>query len=452
MSAGAVSSGDVVGVFKKVYGPLQDLQPANFPLERDIPFDQSIMVGDQFIIAVNLTAEVGWTIGGDATEAFTISPAIAGTTKQISVTPSATIVTSVIPFGVASRSAKVGETAFKSATKMIVKNNLKSHSKLLEILRLYGRATYKLGRVSYCTATYRGVALTNGGGVIPCNGTNVTFTAGVNTSSKWILFQPGDFAAGIWCGCEGAVVKEIETASGAVVGSGKLVEVDAEKGAIKVDFTPVAASSTTSHHICFDRMEDNNDAMGIEKILSTTTGTLFDVSVTQYSLWRPVAIACGATLWTFAWLSNGVAQASNRGGLGDGDMGGGDLMVYMNPRTWAKLIQTEAGRRSYDQSYSEATARNGARAIEFFTEVGKATLKTHRMVKEGLVFGLHLPDWQRSGSAEISFNIPGIDKEVIFALENQAGWCFRSYADQFILCHAPARSIIWTGVNDESAS
>jgi len=46
----------------------------------------------------------------------------------------------------------------------------------------------------------------------------------------------------------------------------------------------------------------------------------------------------------------------------------------------------------------------------------------------------------RGGSAEISFRIPGIDKDVIFPLESQAGWCFRSFSDQFWLCHRARRA------------
>jgi len=435
-----VSTGDVVNLFKKVYGNITDLQPGDFPLAKEIPFSQKQMVGEAYVEAVVLSSETGWTLGGSAMEAFDINPAIAGSVKQTSVTPSSSVLGSVVPWGVLSRAAGGEEKAFYDATKHIVKNNLKSHGKLLEILRLYGQATELLGYVSYATATYRGVSFTTGTGTVG----GVAFTNGINAASKAILLAPGNFAAGHWVGNEGAVVEQI--ASTGVVASGKLVGVDAEYGIIYVDFTPIAASSTTSHKVAFQGMYEAKDMMGAKKILTTTTGNLFGVSTTQYSLWKGIWSAIGSVLFTFNKMSDGIALAVNRGGLD------GDLLVFVNPRTWAKMIQTEAGRRVYDKSYSPTEAENGAEEIVFHTEAGKARIRSHRMVKEGDAFGFHLEDWSRSGSAEISFKVPGVDKEIIFPLENQAAMAFRSFSDQYIFCHAPARSIIWTGINDESAT
>lgn len=443
-----VSTSDVVNIFKRVYGEVNDLLPEDYPLAKEIPFSQKQKVGEKYLEAVVLTNENGWTLGGSGMDAFEINPAVAGAVKQAEVTPYISVLASVVPWGVLSRSAGGGDKAFLDGTKHIVKNNLKSHGKLLEILRIYGQSDALLGYVSYATATYRGVSFTNGGGALTINGTSVTFTAGVNTSSKWILFAPGEFAAGIWVGSEGAIVQQVN-ASGVVVGEGSLLEVDAEKGAIRVDFTPTAASSTTSHRICFKGMADSKDMVGINKIM-TTSGTVFGVSNSTYSIWKGTSIALSSAKFTFAALQNGVAAAVNRAGLGGEGEGSGDLDVYVNPRTWSTMLTTEAGTRHYDSSYSPSKAENGAEALVFHHQAGKATIKTHRMLKEGHVMALHKPDWSRSGSAEISFKVPGIDKEIIFPLENQAAMAFRSFADQYVFCNAPAKSIFWTGVNDEA--
>jgi hypothetical protein len=288
------------------------------------------------------------------------------------------------------------------------------------------------------------VAFTNGTGSLSVNGSTVAFTNGINASEKMILLKPGDFASGIWVGSEGCIVKQINS-SGAVVAEGKLVGVDADMGVIIVDFTPVAASSTSSHRICFEGMELAKDSMGVHKILSSNS-SLFGISNTQYSLWKGNSIPLSAVKFTFDRLQTGVAAAVNRGGLD------GDLNIYVNPRTWGTLISTEAAKRMYDSSYKTSEADNGSEAIVFYHQAGKAVIKSHRMVMEGDVFGLHAADWSRSGSAEISFSVPGVDKEIIFPLENQAAMAFRSFADQYTFCHAPARSILWSGVNDEAAS
>lgn len=440
-----MSTSDVVNVFKRVYGDVTDLLPEDYLLSKDIPFSAKQKVGEAYYEAVVLTNETGWTLGGSGMDAFDINPAIAGAVKQASVTPYTSILASVVPFGVISRSAGGGDKAFLDATKHIVKNNLKSHGKLQEILRWYGQATSLLGYVSYATATYRGVSFTTGTGTLSINGTNVTFTTGVNTTSKWILFAPGEFAAGIWVGSEGAIVQQIIASSGAVAGEGTLMEVDAEKGAIRVDFTPVVASSTTSHYLCFKGQGDAKDMIGINKIMSTS-GSVFGISNSTYSIWKGTRQSLGNVKLTLGRLQDGVASAVNRSALD------GDLKVYVNPRTWSTLLTTEAGLRKYDSSYKPSEAENGMESIVFHSQCGKLEVVAHRMIKEGQAYALHLPDWSRSGSAEVSFTVPGVDKELIYPLENQAAYAFRTYSDQYVFCHAPGRSILFDQINDESAS
>ena len=437
-----VSTSDVVNLFKKVYGDLRDLTPDDYQLQKSLPYSQKERVGDSYVEAMVLTAETGWTLGGSGMDAFDLNPAIAGTVKQTSVQPYTSILGSVVPWGVLARSAGGGDRAFFDGTKHIVRNNLKSHGKLLEIVRLHGQAADLLGYVSYATATYRGVALTNGGGTIVSLGSSITFTAGINAASKAILLAPGAFAAGVWVGSEQAVLNQVDV-NGNVVATGKLLQVDSDNGIIYVDFVPVAATGLTSHRLCFQGQELLKDAPGVKSIL-TNTGTLFGISTTQFALWRGNSINMNAKLFTFQALQTGIGQAVNRGGLD------GDVEVYVNPRTWATLITTEAGKRVYDKSYKNTEAENGQESITFYHQAGKAEIMAHRMVKEGEAFAIHKPDWTRSGSAEISFTVPGINREIIFPLENQAAMAFRSFSDQYIFCHAPARSIYWTGINDES--
>lgn len=447
---GQISTGDVVNLFKKVYGDINDLLPEDYLLAKDVPFSQKQRVGESYVEAVVLTNETGWTLGGSGMDAFEINSAIAGTVKQTSVLPYISILASVVPFGVLSRSAGGGERAFYDGTKHIVKNNLKSHGKLLEMLRWYGQAAALMGYVSYATATYRGVAFTNGTGTLVSTVFgSVAFTNGVN-SAGYILLAPGQFAAGIWVGSEGAVVQEVDT-NGVILKEGTLLGVDADLGIIYVDYAPTVASSTTSHRVCFKGQADAKDAIGVNKVM-TTAGSLFGISTTSYNIWKGSQAVLGNVKFTLERLQQGVAQCVNRGGLGGEGEGSGDLMVYVNPRTWSTLITTESGLRKYDSSYKTNEAENGAESITFYHQAGKAVIKPHRMIKEGEAYGMHLPDWSRSGSAEISFTVPGVDKEVIFPLENQAAMAFRSYADQYMFCHAPARSIVWTQINDESAT
>ncbi len=439
----SVSSGDVINLFKRVYGDLTDLLPEDYPLAKDIPFNQKMKVGEKYVEAVVLTNETGITLSA-TTDAFELNPAIAGVIKQAEVTPYISVLPSIVPWGVMSRTAGGGEKAFYDATKFIVRNNLKSHSKFQEIFRLYGQADSLLGYVSYATATYRNVAFVNGTGTLLVNGSPVAFTNGINAAGKYILFAPGSFAAGIWTGMEGVAINQVDTA-GTIVAAGKLVSVDTEMGVIQVDFTPVAASTVTSSRLCFNGMQSAQDYIGIQKILSTS-GNLFGISTSAYSFWKGSTANLASTKLTLPKFQIAVANMVNRGGME------GDLRVYVNPRTWANLASTEAGLRVYDQSYRPKDADNGFESITFYTQAGKAEFLPHRFVKEGDAFALHLPTWSRSGSAEVSFTIPGMGQEVIFPLSNQAGYAFRSYSDQYVFNHKPADNLYFYNINDEAST
>lgn len=435
------SNDTVVDVFKECYGKVTDHLPQDMPLAKAIPFNEKMKVGEKYVEGAILTNETGITFCGSDAEVVEINPAIAGVTKQVEVVPYSTVLPSVLPWAMVSRSVGGGAKAFFDVSKYIVKNNLRSHQRFAEIVRLYGQSASLLGYVSYATATYRGVAFTTGTGTL----NSVAFTTGVNTTSKNILLAPGQFAAGIWVGMEGVRVNQVDS-TGAIVASGKLVSVNAKYGYITVDFTPVAASSTTSHRLCFDGMESAKEHIGAHKILATTAGTLFGINNTNYSLFQPNYVSLTDAgiggLLTLPKFNEIIADAVNKGGLD------GDLDVFVNPRTWSKIATQEAGLVVHQKAGGEAV--NGFQSVTFWTQAGKATFRSHRAVKEGDAFCMHLPSWSRSGSAEVSFTVPGMPGEIIFPLQNQTGWAFRSFSDTYLFCHQPSWNILIDQINDEA--
>lgn len=440
----SVSNNTVIELFKNVYGDMHDIVPKDQILAREIPWVDGAMVGTKFIEDVVLGAEVGITWGGSGQDAFEINSAIAGAVKQTEVTPYVSVLPSILPFATVSRSVGGGEKSFLAATKFITKNNLTSHDELREVARLYGQADAGLGYVSYATATYRGVAFTDGSGTL--NG--IAFTNGINAASKVILFAPGQYAPGFWVGKQGIRVAQVATSSGLVVASGKLVSTSPEYGYITVDFTPVAATSTTSHKLVYWGWQDSGENPGIQYILSRS-GSLFGINNSTYPLFKGSTYAVGAAKFSLAKLQAGIAVAVGGAGLE------GDLLVLVNPRTWANLGTTEAGLRVYDNSYSPEQAKNGFKALEYYSQNGKCTIVSHRCVKEGDAFALKTETWKRSGSAQIGFKVPGMEGQagqLIRELENQAGYKFQSYTDEYMFCYQPGHNIYFSGINDEAAS
>jgi hypothetical protein len=457
------STQSVVDIFKKVYGDINNLVPDTNYIASKLPFSEGMKVGDRYVEAFVLTNEVGITLAGTGQDAFDINPAGAGVVKQSEIIPSQSLMTSILPFSFISRGAAGGEKSFFDSTKHVMRNHIKSHSRILEELRLYGQSEQLLGFVSYDPngTVYRGATFTGDGTVTltKADGTTIAFTNGVNIAGKAILVRKGFFAAGLFVGLEGLAIAQVDS-TGAIAGggvwqddrtangaSGKITGVDADLGIIYVNFVPVvtaAQSGAGSLRLAMRGMDVASDLVGIHKILSNQS-TLFGINAANYSLWSSSKLSCGGKRFSLHAVQVAVAQALNRSDLDAG------LTFLVNPRTFASMINDEAALRKYDGSYKKE-AENGFESIKFYAANGVNEIVPHRMIQEGFCYGLEFANWSRSGSAEISFKVPGIDKEIIFPAENNAGWIVRSFADQYVFCHAPARQILITDVNDEAAT
>jgi hypothetical protein len=440
------SNDNSVNLFKKVYGGLHNLTDKKFLLSREIPWQQNAMVGDEFKEAFVLTSEVGFTLAGQDQDAFTINPAIAGAVKQSGIKPFQTVLSSILPWAFMSRASDNNdEKAFYNSTKYVMQNHIRSHSRLKEIMRFHGQSAGKLGYVSYAPAgtIYRGAVYSGAGDVTltRADGTTIAFTDGVNVAEKAILFAPGNYAAGIWTGMTNVNVRQID-ANNVVVGAGKLVKNDADLGIIYVDFVPVAATSTTSHRLCFEGMELDKEMIGLKKIL-TNTGTLFGINAATYELWGSNVLNLNQKRLSLKAIQLAVMLAVNKGGLED------PIDVLVSPRVFAYMINDEAALRRYGAEY-KSTATNGFEAIEFYSANGLNRIRPYRYVMEGEAYGVRFEDWVRSGSAEVSFNIPGMNQEVIFPLENQAGYVVRSFSDEYVICRSPATQFFIAGIDPEA--
>lgn len=444
MAIQSVSKDGIVDIFKVVYGKANDLRPDKDIVDDLFPFEATQKVGQSYVEDMILGDEVGVTFAGTTQDAFTINPAIAGAVKQTTIQPSQTALSSVLSWSFMSRSAEGGSEAFFNGTKHVTKNHLSSHNKFVSVAKLYGQSTGLLGYVSYAPSgtVYRQTAYTGSGNITLTlkDGSTLAFTAGINAAGKNILLAPGEFAAGFWVGKKNVVVLQVDSSQN-VVASGSLVSVNAALGYITVDFTPVAASSTTSHRLCYINWDTDQEMVGVHKII-TNTGTLFGLSATQYDLWSGQTVNLNGKAFNLKALHEGVADAISAGGLDE------ELDVLVNPRTFSRLAVDEAAFRKYDASY-KPKAVNGFDAIEYYAANGTNRIHASAKVKEGHVFGIVKANWRCSGSQLPSFKVSGINMDVIFPLQDNAGFVVRSFGDQYLFCRMPAKQILWSNNNDE---
>jgi len=437
--------GAINGLFKKVYSSLEDLTPGKPYLGLELaPFETRKKAGASIEMAVNVSYENGVTLASYDGAAITFKDVQSGVVKQATIYPYEMYVSSGISISAISRSVSEGEQAFKAATKDRVAANIKSHYKWAEQLFWYGQDTYGLGRVCYETMTWRGATLTAGSGTV--NG--ITFTNGVNTSSKHVLIDPYDLASGWIIGSEGLELSQWDGSTETDLGT--IAEVNLKYGYIKVTGTPVVASSTTSHWLVLKNQHLAYDTFGAKKILTATT--VHGLSTTTYGLWAgtqytvPLDGSSAKQKLTFARLIDAVAEACDRGL-------DGDLEVVTSYATWADMCADQSALRVYDSKYEPNMAVNGFEGLKFHFVNGQIRVRPSRFVRRSDTFCMARGDWSRVGSSDVTLRVPGTsDGDMVIPPIAQNVFIYRSFSDMSPVCKSPARSIYIYNIDPDAST
>lgn len=309
---------------------------------------------------------------------------------------------SLLGYTAASRAAQGGAKAFMDATKFLVANMLRSMAKKIEIEMLYGQMGY--------------------GTVSAVSGTLVTIS-----TAEW--------APGIWAGAENMPI-EIRDSTGA---SSKGEFVVKAVDMINRTITLSAAPTSVAGDVIWHKGAYGNEFPGIHKVLSVSSGTLFNIDVSQYQLFKGNSYSAGSAALSFTKLNNAVARAVEKGL-------DGRVLALCNPRAWANMLSDQAALRMYDQSYSPAKMENGSKSIKFHSQNGEIEIEPSIFVKEGYCYVLHMDDWSRVGSSDLTFKRPGQGDDFFRDLENSAALELRLYTDQAVFCAAPGRSVLVTDI------
>lgn len=396
--------GNLNGFFKEVYADkLQELIPEGLKLVNMIKFiGKEKQGGNLFHQPVILGMEHGVTFASSDDDAFNLNPPVAGQIRDAQVRGNPMVMRSLLGYSAASRSVG-GKNAFMDATKYIVANMLRSMSKKLEIHLLYGQIGY--GTVSAVSTT------------------TVTIT-----TAEW--------APGIWAGGEGMPI-EIRDVTGAISrGEFTIASVDMDLRTITLNAS-AASAGVVATDVIYHKGAYGNEFAGIHKIL-TNTGTLFNISASQYNLWKGNTYGAAGAL-SFAKLTKAASRPVEKG-LDS------KLTFFVNPRGWADLLNDQAALRMYDQSYTSAQLQNGAKSLKFHSQNGELEIIPSIYIKEGYAYGLSLEEFMRVGSSDISFKRPGYGDEFFRDLENAAAYELRLYTDQAVFCMAPGKSVLISGV------
>lgn len=393
------------GFFKEAYADkLGELIPDGVKLLNKIKFmSKDKQPGNLYHQPVILGMEHGVTFASSDEDAFNLNPPVAGVIRDAQVKGNPVVMRSLLGYVSASRAALGGQKAFMDATKFLVANMLRSMAKKLEIEMLYGQMGY---------------------GVVG------------SVSSLVITISTAEWAPGIWAGAEGMPIEIRDTTGATSRGTAVISAVDMDARTITVNAMP---AGTVATDVIWHQGAYGNEFPGVHKILSTSSGSLFNINVGSYNLWKGNTYSASSGALSFAKLNQAAARAVEKG-LDS------KLLALVNPRGWANMLSDQAALRKYDASYSPSELKNGSQSIKFYSQNGEIEIEPSIYVKEGYAFLISLDEWMRVGSTDLTFKRPGQGEEFFRDVENSAAYELRLYSDQALFCAAPGRNVLISSI------
>lgn len=489
------------GFYKQIYGDsLINLIPESAKFIKEVPFERRKKLGDFYNVPVVLQAEQGFTYNdGDGT-AFALNGALAMGTKNAQVRGAEKVLQSQISYKAAA-AATSNKEAFADATSTLFENMVESMSNRLELSSFYGGSSLGNGSgspnstlgactfqqvtttITVTTANNHGLtanvdtvvfkddvgSVTATSGAVLTTPTPKTFTmacssgttaAGTactigpfvkrSSTTAWYYVDRAQWSTGLWAGKVGAELQFYKDDDTTLISSSsdsvftissidpvyKRIGLTGTSSGVTALIGVVKADFDGGIDVYFNASK-GKDFLGIDKII-TTSGTLFGIVNTTYSLFKGNEYTASGALSLSTIISateNAVAQ-----GLME------DVCAYVPISAWNTLAATEAGLRRYDSSYKNSIAENGIQKLAFYGANGKIEIEPHPIVKAGEVFIIPKKQFIRVGSTDVTFQTPGMDStEIFLQLPSNAGYEVRAYADQALLCMAPAKCTKVTG-------
>lgn len=408
----------LTGLYKEIYGDnIEDLLPDSAILQSMIQFSQRNRIGNHYNQPVVVRRENGATYAAAESGAFTLNAARSMITQNAQIQGSQIVMRATMGYDTAAR-AVAREAAFMSAFKLQMGNLYESTSMRLEIAMLYGGSG--LGTTASSTNV------------------NATTTDVVITAATW--------AAGIWSGFEDAVINFYDNGViiNASTGEFTISTVDPDTRTIRVtgaaaDIAALDAAilADPTQVVIYFNGAYGNEMSGLNAII-TNTGTMFGINAGTYNLWKGNTYAVNGNL-TVNKIMQGLVKPIARG-LNE------DVQILLNPGAWQTLANDLTALRRFDSSYKAKDGEAGYDSLKFHAQGVGVELISHICVKQGDAFAFPKDRFVRIGATDTTFVTPGTNEEMFVQLADRAGFDYRTYTDQAILCTTPARTLKYTGI------
>jgi hypothetical protein len=402
MSSGPQTKAALDGLYKDVYADkLDSLIPDFGILTKKIGFSQAKKTGRDFVKAVKLTNEQGFTYGSGIQ---TLSTIISSDVDDAKVRGN-------------SLTLRTG-FSYDSAANMVSSKGAFIEATKFKFMSMMEAATYRIEH----QMLYGGKGL---GAIASADDGADTFTV---SDASWSL--------GTWAGQEGAQIDIYSSDLTTLRVSTAVIGVDATTKTISVT-AGADLSGVVATDVVFFKSAKGNEMVGLRDIVANT-GTLYGVDAASYSLWAGNSSAVGGNL-TLKKIYDGLVPAVGKGLLED-------VVVLVSPATFAGLANDQASLRRYNTSAKKA--ENGFDSISFQGANGGIEVLIHPLMREGESMAFPIKKAERIGATDITFNTPGKGDEMFQQLANETGYECRLYSEQALFLPCPAKCVLFTGITN----
>lgn len=433
--AGETTLASITGYTKDIWSKLIDLFPPATKLLQMASFDTGEQVGGLYKQNVIVQEEAGFAHAATGAGAFTTGTPSSLVTKDVYLQPFQITLDGSIDYESASRASSSKKAYADIVGKKLV-NMMNSMRKRLEIEAWYGQ---------------------EGLGV-------VDHSSNVDTTHTVLTIAAAEHAPLLWNGKIGHKLMAYAVADNAYVDSGNaltITSVNVLDGTRTVTVSGATGTISALDTLCSSTPGTNacklyfagtrsgttgsvveNSMIGIMKAGKLSSGTIWNIDVGTYDLFRPSQYSVGGAL-TLTHILNGLAVAANRGLAEDVD-------VIVHPRAFANMAADSALLRRYGGS--EVSLKNGAKGLQVQSQDAIATIQGYGLMKAGYAFAAPKRVLKRIGSQDISFRRPGqvegTYENIFWDMQTAAGYGFRLYTGQSIFCEELARVTVYTGITN----
>ena len=426
---------------------LQRVLPNMAFLCSSIPFVSSQeQAGKELVWPVHLSYVHGFTAHGANGETLALRKGSVAKNAQARVQPYSFTGRTQIS-NIAISRATGGPQSFVDAVGYHVENLQESFALMNEQELLYGQTGLGDSETD-AQATARNTAEGGSIGGVDFSG-GAQGAADAADGSFPVLMSKEDWAEHIWIGADGMPL-DIFSAAGILILSTEVVKVDTENRIIFLaDDLDAANGGALAAKLVFYRQGfKDNSGPGLQKILTHSSGSLFNINSDKYKLWRASQTSVNDNL-SFEAVASAVAKAQGRG-LDN------KLTLHVNNRVFAELMpdfntlkqtgDTRFASRMFTQSKDVEQLEHGMYGLKFIVGSTELVVAANPLVKGGYAFGVPEGYFRRTGSTDITYDLPGQDGKYFRMLEDTAAVELRVFSDQSLMAESLNTSLVMTDI------